>query len=353
MSTRKVAIILFNLGGPDEPAAVRPFLFNLFNDRAIIGAPQPFRWLIAQMISRTREKLAQANYALMGGRSPLVPETEKQATALEQTLAARTLPVKTKTFLAMRYWRPFTKDAARAALEWGADEALLLPLYPQFSTTTTRSSMQAWLQKSNIYSRIICCYPTAAKLARSHADAILQTWRDNGSPASPRVLFSAHGLPQRVIDAGDPYQWQVERTAAAVTALLPAEWETRVCYQSKVGPLQWLEPSTESEIERAGREGRGLIVCPIAFVSEHIETLVELDIEYAHTAKTQGVPYYLRAAAPGSHPSFIDALADMVEHALAPPIFFGPGGGEDRLCPDRFGACPLGGATMMRLGQQT
>jgi len=341
MTSRRVAIILFNLGGPDKQESVRPFLFNLFNDKAIIGAPQPLRYLLAQLISRSREKLAKANYALMGGGSPILPETLRQAEAIETAIARRVSNVTFKCFIAMRYWKPFIKDAARAAEEWGATDAILLPLYPQFSTTTTASSLTAWRRTSTLPCATMCCYPAAGAFAQTHADAIIQTWRDAGSPPRPRVLFSAHGLPQRVIDRGDPYQWQVEQSVGAVRRLLPPEWETRICYQSRVGPLKWIGPSTEEEIEGAGRDQAGVIVSPVAFVSEHVETLVELDIEYAQLAKRLGLQFYLRAPAPGAAPRFIDALAGLVEQALAAPgrIQSESGG---RLCPAQFGLCAQG-----------
>jgi protoporphyrin/coproporphyrin ferrochelatase len=343
MTSRRVAIILFNLGGPDSPRAVRPFLFNLFNDRAIVGAPQPLRFLLAQLISRTREKTAQANYAHMGGASPILTETQKQADAIETAIAARVSNVTFKCFPAMRYWRPFVQDAARAAEEWHATDAILLPLYPQFSTTTTASSLKAWRQATTLPSATICCYPAGAAFAEAHAETILATWRKAGSPPNPRVLFSAHGLPQRTIDRGDPYQWQVEQSVAAVRKLLPAEWDARVCYQSRVGPMKWLAPSTEREIRTAARDQTGVIVSPIAFVSEHVETLVELDIEYARLAKRLNAPFYLRAPALGAAPGFIDALADLVERALASPRALQSETGG-RLCPGQFGLCAHGSA---------
>lgn len=341
MTSRRVAIILFNLGGPDKQEAVKPFLFNLFNDKAIIGLPQPLRFFLAKFISGTREKLAKANYALMGGGSPILPETVKQAEALEAAIAARVSNVTFKCFPAMRYWSPFTPDAAKAAEAWGATDAILLPLYPQFSTTTTASSLKAWRAASALPASTICCYPAGVQFAQAHADAILQTWRDAGSPERPRVLFSAHGLPQRVVDRGDPYQWQVEQSVAAVWKLLPADWEMRICYQSRVGPMKWIGPSTEEEIHGASADGVGVIVSPIAFVSEHVETLVELDIEYRELAKSLQLPFYLRAAALGTHPRFIDALADLVERALAAPgkVQSESGG---RLCPAVHGFCAHG-----------
>ncbi len=341
MTSRRVAIILFNLGGPDKQEAVKPFLFNLFNDKAIIGLPQPFRFLLAKLISSSREKLAKANYALMGGGSPILPETMRQAEALEAAIAARVSNVTFKCFPAMRYWRPFTEDAASAAEAWGATDAILLPLYPQFSTTTTASSLKAWREASTLPASTICCYPAGPQFAQAHADAILKTWRDAGSPERPRLLFSAHGLPQRVVDRGDPYQWQVEQSVAAVWKLLPADWEMRICYQSRVGPMKWIGPSTEDEIHGAGSDGVGVIVSPIAFVSEHVETLVELDIEYGELAKSLQLPFYLRAPALGADPRFIDALADLVERALAAPgkVQSESGG---RLCPAVHGFCAQG-----------
>lgn len=343
MTSRRVAVILFNLGGPDEPKAVRPFLYNLFSDRAIIDAPQPFRFLLAQLISRSREKTAQASYAHMGGRSPLLPETVKQAEALAAELAKRQPQISFQCFPAMRYWRPFTADAARAAEAWGATDAILLPLYPQFSTTTTGSSLKAWARASELPAATICCYPAGAAFAQAHAEAILAAWRQAGSAihasGRPRVLLSAHGLPRRVIDKGDPYQWQIGQSAAAVRAQLPAEWETRICYQSRVGPLKWIGPFTEAEIRAAARDKTGVIVAPIAFVSEHVETLVELDIDYARLARELKLPFYLRAPALGAAPRFIGALADLAEAALLAPGRTQSETGA-RLCPAPFGLCP-------------
>jgi ferrochelatase len=343
MTSRRVAIILFNLGGPDTQEAVRPFLFNLFNDKAIIGLPQPFRFLLADLISRSREKVAKANYALMGGGSPILPETLKQAEALEAAIAKRVSNVTFKCFPAMRYWKPFTKAAAKAAQAWGATDAILLPLYPQFSTTTTASSLKAWGKASKLPAATICCYPAGAKFAQAHADTILNTWRQAGAPDRPRLLFSAHGLPQGVINRGDPYQWQVEQGVAAVRKLLPADWDVRICYQSRVGPLKWIGPSTDKEIRRAGADRAGVLLCPIAFVSEHVETLVELDIEYAKLAKRLQLPFYLRAPALGTDPRFIDALADLTERALSQPGKMQSESGA-RLCPAAHGLCAQGGA---------
>ncbi|WP_395647280.1 ferrochelatase [Terricaulis sp.] len=338
MTSRRVAIILFNLGGPDGQADVQPFLFNLFNDGAIIGLPQPFRFLLASLISNTRAKGARGNYALMGGGSPLLAETVKQATALEEAMAKRVTNVTFKCFPAMRYWKPLVKDAADAAVNWHATDAVLLPLYPQFSSTTTASSLAAWKRATDLPASTICCYPAGAAFAEAHAGALLSIWKAAGEPQNPRILFSAHGLPQRVVDRGDPYQWQVEQTVSAVRKLLPA-WDASICYQSRVGPMKWLGPSTPEELKRAARDKTGVIVSPIAFVSDHVETLVELDIEYAHLARDLDLPFYLRAPALEAAPRFIDALADLVERALACPNALQSENGA-RICPGRFSFCP-------------
>lgn len=339
---QKVAVVVFNLGGPDAPEAVRPFLFNLFNDKAIIAAPGPIRWMIAQLISTTRAKSAGANYGLMGGRSPIMPETQAQADAL-QTSLNQAAPAGTvfKVFIAMRYWRPFAKEAAAAAQSWGADEAIVLPLYPQFSTTTTASAHEAWQAVWTKPSRTVCCYPVANGLAAAHAEQIMAAWRAGGEPANPRVLFSAHGLPQRVIDQGDPYQWQVERTVAAVRDRLPGDWDHAICYQSRVGPLKWIGPPLEQELTRAAADQRGVIVCPIAFVSEHIETLVELDIEYAEKAQHLGLPYYLRAKALSVTGPFIASLTAATLRALKDGQAISSDTGV-RVCPGIYGKCPMG-----------
>lgn len=316
--SKKLAVVLFNLGGPDGPRAVRPFLFNLFRDPAIIGAPALIRYPLAALISTTREKTAKANYAIMGGGSPLLPETKKQAQALETALAAALPGVEAKCFIAMRYWHPLTGETARQVAAFAPDEVVLLPLYPQFSTTTTGSSLKAWRKayKGSGAETTVCCYPTEAGLVDAHARMIRETWEKAGSPTNIRLLFSAHGLPEKVILAGDPYQKQIEATAAAVAAKLPAGIDWTVCYQSRVGPLKWIGPSTDEEIRRAGAEGKGVMITPIAFVSEHVETLVELDHEYAELAKEVGATPYVRVPALGGAPEFIDGLAKMVRDAL-------------------------------------
>ncbi|WP_295188506.1 ferrochelatase [uncultured Brevundimonas sp.] len=340
---RRIAVVLFNLGGPDDQASVKPFLFNLFNDPAIIGLPGIFRTPLAKLISSRRETSAQANYALMGGGSPLLPETRQQAEALQAVLGARLDGDEVKVFIAMRYWHPLTEETAAAVAAFGPDEVVLLPLYPQFSTTTTESSLKAWnaAYAGPGVSRAVCCYPAATGWVEAQAQAIGEKLDEAvGQPV--RVLFSAHGIPEKLVTGkGDPYQEQIETTVAAVVAAIEARRgpiDHAICYQSRVGPMKWLGPSTPEAIEAAAKDGVGVVVTPIAFVSEHIETLVELDIEYGELAHEKGASPYLRAPAVGIEPLFIDALADAAVGALshkgvAP---FGQGCKADwKACPHR------------------
>jgi ferrochelatase len=333
----KLAVVLFNLGGPDSLKAVRPFLFNLFRDPAIIQLPAPARYALAALISTTRNKTAQANYAIMGGRSPLLPETEAQAAALEAQLKAQGHDA--RVFIAMRYWKPFADQTAREVAAFAPDEIVLLPLYPQYSTTTTGSSVKDWTRayKGPGRTRTVCCYPNTLGLADAHAAEIRKVWEAAGRPANIRLLFSAHGLPQQIVDAGDPYEAQINATTAAVAERLPELADWRVSFQSRVGRLQWLKPSTEDAIRAAKADGKGVLVSPIAFVSEHVETLVELDHEYADLAKELDVAPYLRARTPGVGQPFIADLAAAVAGAL-PRTGVAPHGAWR--CPAAHGKCP-------------
>ena len=305
----KKAIILFNLGGPDAPEAVQPFLFNLFRDPAIIQLPQPFRFLLAKLISGKRAKTAVGIYAQMGGKSPILDETKKQAEALEQKLGPDH-----KVFVSMRYWHPMAPEVVEQVKAYAPDEVILLPLYPQYSTTTTASSFSQWddcAKKAGLVAktRRITDYPTHPQFIAAHVELVQKAMA--GMPHA-RVLFSAHGLPERVIAQGDPYQRQVEATVAAIVKYFP-NMEHRICYQSRVGRLKWIGPSTEEELAKAGEEKKPVIVVPVAFVSEHSETLVELDIEYRELAHTLGIPHYVRVPALGVQPHFISALASLVQ----------------------------------------
>lgn len=340
----RIAVVLYNLGGPDSPEAIQPFLFNLFNDPFIMRQPAPVRWFLAKLISSRRAPVAKEIYGLIGGRSPLLEETQKQADALTAALAGDD---EFRVFIAMRYWKPFAEECAAEVKSYDPDRIVLLPLYPQFSTTTTASFLSVWgkvARKSGLAcpTASLCCYPTeagfidaVAALTRTRIEAVSDT-------AATRVLFSAHGLPQKFVTAGDPYQAQVEMTVAAIVEKLALpDLDHVVCYQSRVGPVEWLRPYTDDEIKRAGYEGKTVIVVPVAFVSEHSETLVELDIEYEKLARESGVTGYHRVATVGTHPAFIDGLARLARLA----DFIGTGSGVgSRQCPDACGACPVGSA---------
>jgi ferrochelatase len=337
----RLAVVLLNLGGPDSAAAVEPFLFNLFSDPAIIALPNPLRWLTAKMIARQRAPIACQIYAKIGNASPLLPNTEAQAAALHALLGHEA-----RIFIAMRYWHPFAAAVAQAVRDWGADEIVLLPLYPQFSSTTTASSLDDWhraAKQAGIIAptRAICCAPDEPGFIAALAGNIrraLDAWR--GEVGAPRLLLSAHGLPKRTVARGDPYQSHIEITAAALRRALDRPGlDSVVCYQSRVGPLEWLGPATDAEIRRAGAEKRGLIVAPIAFVSEHSETLVELDIEYRHVAQQAGVPRYVRVPTVSTAPSYIAGLARLVGEARASHRAIAPAGGRRR-CAPAFGFCP-------------
>ncbi|WP_428491032.1 ferrochelatase [Rhodopila sp.] len=341
----KLAIVLFNLGGPDRPEAIRPFLLNLFSDPAILRVPFFVRPFLARIIARARVAPATANYALLGGQSPLLGLTQQQATALQTALPE----VDARCFIAMRYWHPFSLEAARAVKAWAPDEIMLLPLYPQYSTTTTGSSLLAWRQAAAraglaAQTTTLCCYPvdqafaaaTAALVSAAYERA--RTTLDGAVPL--RVLFSAHGLPEVIIQGGDPYQWQVEQTVAAVLAAWGATVDHTICYQSRATPQKWIEPSTDAEVERAARDKTAVLVVPIAFVSEHTETLVELDVEYRELADKVGVPGYFRVPTQNADAGFIASLAGLVRRARrsGPGLCSGAGG---RFCGAGCGGCPF------------
>jgi protoporphyrin/coproporphyrin ferrochelatase len=346
-SMARNAIVLFNLGGPDRLAAVKPFLFNLFYDPAITEMAAPFRWLFAKLITAKRVKAVEANYALMGGRTPLLAETEAQMQALDAALAELSPDDEVRCFMAMRYWHPLSEAAVAAVAAWRPERILLLPLYPQYSAATTGSSLVAWRQAAraaglDVPTRMVCCYPLEQAFVQAHADLIREFWLQAAAAGKPRLLFSAHGLPEAFIRKGDPYQWQVEQTCAAVAKALAIEdLDWRICYQSRVGPQTWIGPFTDQEVERAGADRVPLVLCPIAFVSEHIETLVEMDDEYAALAARHGVPIYVRVPTLSARPGFIAALAALVRRHLQATPAEGLGGADlTRLCPARFGRCP-------------
>jgi ferrochelatase len=348
----KVAIVLFNLGGPDQPQSVKPFLVNLFTDPAILRVPFFVRPLLARIIAYARTPVATANYAILGGGSPLLGLTQRQADALQAALP----DIEARCFIAMRYWHPFSEEAVRAVKQWDPDEVFLLPLYPHYSTTTTGSSLTAWREAASRAglakpTTSLCCWfedGQAVAAATAIVRKSFEQARESLAPEIPlRVLFSAHGLPEVIVAGGDPYQWQIEQTAARIAAALAIpELDWQVCYQSRATPQKWLAPSTETALEEAGHDGVAVLVVPIAFVSEHSETLVELDVEYAEIAKTLKIPGYFRAPAQNDDAGFIAALASLVRSTrLNGPGLCSFAGG--RRCPAVHGECPFARAGQM------
>ena len=338
----KIAIILFNLGGPDSPEAIEPFLRNLFRDPAILRLPSLLRGPLASFLASRRAVEARAIYARIGGSSPILGQTEAQARALEETLG---LEHEWRGYVCMRYWHPMTEAVVRSVKRFQPDRIVLLPLYPQFSTTTTNSSLKAWkaaatVAKLKVPTQTVCCYPDEEGFVSASVELLRQGLREAGN-LPRRVLFSAHGLPERVIKAGDPYRWQVERTAWAIADRIGGLDDWSVCYQSRVGPLKWIGPSTDTEITRAGREGKAVVLYPLSFVSEHSETLVELDIDYRHLAESNAVPTYVRIPTVGTHPAFIAGLADRVRAVLAEPQVALRHGARSMPCGQSHTGCPL------------
>ena len=335
----RTAVVLLNLGAPDKPSAVRPFLKNMFSDPAILSVPGPVRWFLARLISGLRARKAIPIYEQLGGGSPLLANTKAQAEALQNLLGGDA-----QVFVSMRYWHPMSTECVAAVKRYAPDQIVLLPLYPQFSGTTTGSSFADWRRaaaRAGLSAPIhaVCCYPQQDGWVGAVADLIRTAIAQAGSAKKPRILFSAHGLPKKVIAGGDPYQWQVERTVDAVVAALGGGLDWSICYQSRVGPLEWIGPSTEDEIDRAGREGVPILVVPIAFVSEHSETLVELDVEYRHRAERAGVPRYIRVPAVSTHPNFIGGLAAMIRATITAnkPLNSAE---NARICPANLVKCP-------------
>jgi protoporphyrin/coproporphyrin ferrochelatase len=347
----KLAIVLFNLGGPDRPEAIKPFLLNLFTDPAILRVPPFVRPFLARRITNARLGPARTSYAVLGGKSPLLELTQQQAAALQAALPE----LDAKCFIAMRYWHPLSDETARAVRSYQPDEVILLPLYPHYSTTTTGSSLTAWREaaaRAGLVAKTttLCCYPTNAAFIAATTTLLrtaYDTARSELDPSIPlRVLFSAHGLPEAIVQRGDPYQWQIEQTVSAVISeWAQPELDWVICYQSRATPQPWIQPSTEAEIERAAHDKVAVLIVPIAFVSEHSETLVELDVDYRVLADRLGVPGYFRVPAQNSDAGFIAALAGLVRHARA----CGPGlcsADGRRICPSDRRGCPMAQASI-------
>ena len=333
----KSAVILFNLGGPDKLESVEPFLFNLFNDPAIISIPSIIRYPLAKFISKRRAPIAKNIYKEIGNKSPILELTQKQAKSLENFLITKG---DYKCFVVMRCWHPRASQVLKQVKEYNPDEIILLPLYPQYSASTTGSSIEEWndiCKKENykVKTKIVCCYPTENNFLESHASLIKKILKtlDN---KNFKLIFSAHGLPENKIKKGDPYQWQIEKTVEGIMSKLSSEnLEFLISYQSRVGPLKWIGPSTDDVIIKYSKEKKGIIIVPVAFVSEHSETLVELDIEYKKLAEKNGCAFYKRVPALGIEENFIKGLAEMVLQKKTRGNFV-----SSIMCPNKFIKCP-------------
>ena len=337
----RTAVILFNLGGPDSKEAIEPFLMNFFLDPNIVRLPFFFRWLLAKFISKRRSRReAGSSYSELGNKSPLLENSQAQAQALENLLGPDF-----KVFVCMRYWHPMAEEIAAQVKSWGADKIILMPLYPQFSTTTTWSSFGVWQKAAKAAgldqpASAICCYPLNEGFIRASADNIRTMYKlaQKDGHKAPRILFSAHGLPESIIKDGDPYQWQCEQTAEKIVQTLGIpnlDWV--VCYQSRVGRQKWIGPSTEEELERAADQQIPVIIYPHSFTQEHVETLVELDMEYRHMAEEAGIAGYYRAATVSTHPAFIEGLAKLVQDHLGRTGVAAESGRQ--ICPAGFERC--------------
>ena len=338
----KKAIILFNLGGPDKLENVEPFLFNLFYDPAILNIPSFIRYPLAKFIAKRRAPIAKNIYKELGGSSPILKLTKEQASALELSLNKNDNLSKYKCFVVMRCWHPRAENVVKEVINYNPDEVILMPLYPQYSAATSGSSIKEWKDiclKNNFKKKTntICCYPTDKNFIQAHKDEIIKIIENL---VNFKLIFSAHGLPEKNIKKGDPYQWQVEQSVnQIVKSLNIKDLDWILSYQSRVGPLKWIGPSTEDIIVENSKLGKHIVLVPIAFVSEHSETLVELDIEYKELADKNGCKNYSRVPALGINKNYIKSMTDLIINKqdynfngeLYPPRV---------QCPNQFKKCP-------------
>jgi len=338
----KRAVILFNLGGPDKIDNVEPFLFNLFNDPAILNLPTILRYPLAKLISNRRAPVAKKIYEELGGSSPILKLTKEQSEALETKLNQAQTDSEYKCFIVMRCWNPRANDVIKEVQSFNPEEIILMPLYPQYSAATSGSSIKEWkdICKKNNYkvkTSTICCYPTDQNFINAHTGEIIKKIKN---VKNFKLIFSAHGLPEKNIKKGDPYQWQVEQSVNKIVESLNIEnLDWILSYQSRVGPLKWIGPSTEDIIIKNSKIGKHIVLVPIAFVSEHSETLVELDIEYKEIADANGCKNYTRVPALGINEDFIKAMSELIikkneykfRENLYPPKI---------QCPSNFKKCP-------------
>jgi protoporphyrin/coproporphyrin ferrochelatase len=316
MKANRFGVVLFQLGGPDTLEAIEPFLYNLFCDPDIIDFPfaRLGRKPLAKLISSTRAHKVRHHYATIGGGSPIRRNTERQAQALEAELEARGLDA--RCFVAMRYWHPFTAEAVAALGRADCDEIVLLPLYPQYSSTTTGSSLNEWnrrFHQNGTPVHVVTEFYRNEGYLDALAESIERTLARFEDPSRPELIFSAHSVPMAIIERGDPYQRQIEETVALV--IERGGWSNghRLCYQSKVGASRWLQPTLRGTLGQATKENVDEVcVVPVSFVSDHVETLGEIDHEARKLAGELGIRRFEMTPGLNDSPAFIRALADLV-----------------------------------------
>ena len=338
----KKAVILFNLGGPDKIENVEPFLFNLFNDPAILNLPTFIRYPLAKLISNRRAPVAKKIYSELGGSSPILRLTKEQSSSIEIKLNQEQTEDEYKCFIVMRCWNPRAKDVIKDVQLYNPNEVVLIPLYPQYSAATSGSSIKEWkdvCKKNNYHVKTstICCYPTDQNFINAHTEEIIKKIKNL---KNFKLIFSAHGLPEKNIKKGDPYQWQVEQSVKKIVdSLNDKNLDWILSYQSRVGPLKWIGPSTEDIIIENSKVGKHIVLVPIAFVSEHSETLVELDIEYKEIADANGCKNYTRVPALGINENFIKTISELIikknEYKIGDDLY-----PPKIQCPSNFKKCP-------------
>jgi protoporphyrin/coproporphyrin ferrochelatase len=317
--TTRVGIVLFQLGGPDTLAAIEPFLYNLFCDPDIIDFPfaRIGRKPLAKLISTTRAHKVQHHYATIGGGSPIRRFTERQSRALEAELRGRGLDA--RCFVAMRYWHPFTSEAVAQLQAAQCDEVVLLPLYPQYSSTTTGSSLNEWQRRfcGDIPVHNVSAFYRHPMYLDAVIEKIEEALARFPDPGRAEIVFSAHSVPMSVIAKGDPYQRQIEETVRLLMERGGWPNRHRLCYQSKVGASKWLQPSLHRTLHDLGAEqAREVCIVPVAFVSDHVETLGEIDHEAREEARRLGIQRFEMSAGLNDSPKFVAALGQLVLQAL-------------------------------------
>jgi protoporphyrin/coproporphyrin ferrochelatase len=318
ISTRRLGVVLFQLGGPDTLEAIEPFLYNLFCDPDIIDFPfaRLGRKPLAKLISSTRARKVQHHYSVIGGGSPIRRNTEQQARALENRLLD--MGIDARCFVAMRYWHPFTAEAIAEIRQAGCTEIVLLPLYPHYSSTTTGSSLNEWKRqfRDDVPVHAVETFYQHELYQDALIEKIEETLARFPDPATPELVFSAHSVPLSVIEKGDPYQRQIEHTVELLMARGAWPNHYRLCYQSKVGASKWLQPSLHATLKQLSAErNREVCIVPISFVSDHVETLGEINHEAREEAALLGIERFEMTSGLNDSPTFIAALADVVMNA--------------------------------------